>query len=435
MLTGHFRFQYVTALPFVTFAAALFLFCVEVALERPAHAELTNFNSVMLGDRASGMGGAYTSMVDDPAASPYYNPATLARLKGSSLSTAVSLFNKYDTTYGGRSSLNDSIFRINRGQILSIPASSAIISSFHNFSAGLSIVLPEYQHYGGLIHASGNDSTYMHIDDQSLWVGGTFGLNISEHDALGMSAYYTSQSVSRSFTNEFAAGGGTTVENEALNLYTNSIVYLLGYYHEWPADSSGSVWRFGASYRFRSIIVDGSGSYSYSSVSTVTGATTPIIEDNLRADSRIADRLGLGVSLATNHGQTYSLDFSYSNGTTFSNLNRNGDLIDQVPTYNVAFGFENHLEPWLALRLGLFTDNSFAPPVPMNPSRRYLDHVDKVGFSANLGIQTTEHTRVSLGGYYLGGSGEAAEKIGANYTVVSKTDRVFSFLVGSSYSF
>ncbi len=411
-----------------------------------AFAEVSNFSSVMVGDRASGMGGAFTSLTDDPAAIPFYNPAALARLNGTSLSTAVSLFNKYDVTYGGRPSLNDSIFRINRGTILSIPAASAIVSSFRNFAAGLSIVLPEYQNYGGTIHSQGNDSTHLRIDDQSLWVGGAFALNVTENDAVGFSTYYTSQSSSRSSTNQYAAGGGTTVENETLNLYTNAIIYQLGYYHEWgqstkpaidaeDAIAAAPAWRLGLSYRFRSILVDGSGNYSFSSVSTVAGASTPILEENLHAYSHVPERLSLGLSRSTSHGQTYSFDVSYYHGSSFSNLNKDGDTIDQVATLNYAFGYENHLEPWLTLRLGVFTDNSFAPPVPLNPARRYQDHIDKLGISANIGIQTTIHTRVSLGGYYLGGSGEAAEKIGPNYSVISKTERLFSFLVGSSYSF
>ena len=109
------------------FVPRLIVLFLGLALCSRASAEVLNYNSVMLGDRASGMGGAYTAMTDDPAASPYYNPAALARLHGNSLSTAVSLFNKYDSSYGDQPSLKDSIFSINLGKILSITASIAII--------------------------------------------------------------------------------------------------------------------------------------------------------------------------------------------------------------------------------------------------------------------------------------------------------------------
>lgn len=389
----------------------------------------------MLGDRASGMGGAYTAMTDDPAASPYYNPAALARLHGNSLSTAVSLFNKYDSSYGDQPSLNDSIFRINRGKILSIPASSAIISSFHNFSAGVSILLPEYQNFGGTIHSSGTDSTFLRLDNQNLWVGGAFALNVTDNDALGFSAHYTSQNTARSSTNLFAAGGGTTVENEELTLATNSVIYQLGYFHEFAKTEQENKWRLGLSYRFRSILVAGSGSYLFSSVSTVSGASTPIQKNSLSAFSYVPDRLAMGLSCTTQHQQTYSFDISYYGSNHFSDLEQDGDVIVQKNIFNFALGYENQLEPWLALRLGLFTDYSAAPGIPANPSMRYQDHIDKFGFSANFGIQTTDHTRLSLGGYYLGGTGDTAEKIGAAYTPLTKTDRVFSFLVGSSYWF
>jgi long-chain fatty acid transport protein len=400
-----------------------------------AHAEVANKNSVMLGDRASGMGGAFTSLTDDPAASPYYNPATLARLKGTSLATAVSLFNKYDTNYESQPSLNDSIFRINRGSILSLPASSAIITNFHNFSAGLSIVMPDFQHVNGLIHATNSDSTYLRLDDQSLWVGGTFALNVTEQDSVGFSTYYTSQTTSRSLTNQYAAGGGTTVENEDLSLSTNSVIYQLGYFHEFPLTTDDSRWRIGLSYRFRSILVDGSGSYLFSSVSSTGGVASPVQANNLRAFSYVPDRVNFGLSCETSHHQIYALDLRLTGAQAYRNLEGLGDWIDEKATFNWAVGYENQWTPWLALRLGLFSDNSTAPSVSASPTHRELDHIDKLGFSANIGLRTTEHTRISLGGYYLGGSGQAAEKIGSSYSPVSKTDRVFSFLVGSSYWF
>lgn len=110
-------------------------------------------------------------------------------------------------------------------------------------------------------------------------------------------------------------------------------------------------------------------------------------------------------------------------------------MIIKKNVVNAAFGFEKYLKPWLALRLGLFTDLSSSPEVPTSPTRRYQDHIDKYGFSANFGIHTTDHTIVSLGGYYLGGKGHAAENIGAGFQRVDKTDRLFSFLVGNHTAF
>src|SRR5690606_38172936 len=55
------------------------------------NAAFDNYNSVLLGERAAGMGGAFTAMTEDPAAAPFYNPATISRMEGTSLSTSASL--------------------------------------------------------------------------------------------------------------------------------------------------------------------------------------------------------------------------------------------------------------------------------------------------------------------------------------------------------
>lgn len=393
-------------------------------------AAFTNYHSIMLGDRAGGMGGAYTALTEDTAASAYYNPATLARLEGSSLSTAVSLFNKYDVKYGDQESLDEAIFRINKGSIVSIPAASGIFANFRNFSAGLSIVIPDFQVFGGDVYSSGEDSTFLRIDDQSLWVGGAFAFNITEKQAVGISAYYTSQTYTRSLMNRYDTGSEIVVYNEEKTYSTNSFVYILGHYHELTPK-----WRLGTSYRFRAIPVAGEASYMQSRVGTVSGALPVVQKNDIKVETRIPDKLSVGVAFTDPRELTISLDLSYYGSNNYTDLENDGDRIVQNEIINVAFGYEKYLEPWLALRLGLFTDFASSPEIPEAPDRRYQDHVDKFGFSANLGIHTTKHTIISLGGYYLGGKGHASERIGANFQRLEKTDHMFSFLVGSSYNF
>ncbi|OFZ11415.1 MAG: hypothetical protein A2Z20_04870 [Bdellovibrionales bacterium RBG_16_40_8] len=384
----------------------------------------------MLGDRAGGMGGAFTSLTGDPAAGAYYNPATLARLLGSSLSTSVNLFNKYDASYGSYEKLDKAVFRINKGSILTIPAASGIFSSFRSFTGGLSIVMPDYQTFGGDVYRNSNDSTFLRTDDRSLWVGGAFAFNLTERQALGLTVYYTSESTSRSLTNRYEDSGDVIVFNEEKTRSQNSFVYVLGFYQELTAKL-----RLGTSYRFRSIPVSGEGSFLRSKVGTISGAE-PIEQNNkLAADSRIPDKLSLGVSYVDPYKLTLSLDINYYGANRYTDLDKLGDQIIQKEIFNVALGYEKYFAAWLALRLGVFTDLSASPDIPTTPTRRYQDHIDKYGFSTNIGINTTEHTTISIGGYYLGGTGVAAERIGPDFKRVDKTDRLFSFLVGSSYSF
>lgn len=407
-----------------------FFFTLILLATTQAQAAFTNYQSIMMGDRAGGMGGAFTALTDDPAACAYYNPATLARLKGSSLSTSVSLFNKYDVAYNEQEKLDDAIFRINKGSILSIPSASGIFSSFRSFTAGVSIVIPDYQVFGGNVYSEGNDTTFLRVDDQSLWVGGAFAFNFSEEQALGLTVYYTSQSYSRSLTNRYDTGAEIVVLNEEKTFTQNSFIYILGYYQELTP-----LFNIGLSYRFRSIPVSGEGSYLQSEIGTVSGAQPLMQNYSLNANSHVPDKLSLGISYAKPRALAVSFDLSHYGPNNYSDLSEHGDRVIQKNILNAAIGFEKYIQPWVALRLGLFTDLSSSPEIPASPDRRYQDHIDKHGFSANLGLHTTDHTTISLGGYYLGGTGHGAENIGLGFQRVRKTDRLFSFLVGSSYSF
>ena len=51
----------------------LFLFLTNIT----SYADIHHYNDLILGERASGMAGAYSAVADDPSGA-YYNPAGLA---------------------------------------------------------------------------------------------------------------------------------------------------------------------------------------------------------------------------------------------------------------------------------------------------------------------------------------------------------------------
>src|SRR3989338_11529459 len=57
-----------------------------------------HYNNIIIGDRASGMGGAYTAISDD-ASGCYYNPAGLIFASGRSLSASANVYNYFKKTY------------------------------------------------------------------------------------------------------------------------------------------------------------------------------------------------------------------------------------------------------------------------------------------------------------------------------------------------
>jgi len=118
-------------------------------LAQPVSAAFSNYNSILIGDQAAGMGGAYTAMTDDASALAYYNPAGLAYLQGHSFSAAVGIYKKFDTSFGTEEDFTKAPLRINQGFFRAIPSSTGSVLRRENYTFALSIVVPDFDNYKG----------------------------------------------------------------------------------------------------------------------------------------------------------------------------------------------------------------------------------------------------------------------------------------------
>ena len=62
------------------------------------YADEYHYNSLLIGDRASGLGGAYVAIADDPSGL-YYNPAGTVYTASSNLSASMNAYNITNTKY------------------------------------------------------------------------------------------------------------------------------------------------------------------------------------------------------------------------------------------------------------------------------------------------------------------------------------------------
>lgn len=395
-----------------------------------AYAGYSNYNSLLIGNHAAGLGGAYTSLTDDASAIPFYNPANLARIDGNKLAASVTLFNKNDREYGSDNNLEQASLRVNQGAITPIPSAGGTAHSFGNFAVGLSIVLPDSEIYNGIIQSSSTNNSFLNIKDTSLWVGGAIALNINEKESVGLTMYYTSRDYSRSTSDRTEEGGNTTVFNEEKLFTQNSLVYQLGYARELSQH-----WRMGISYRFISLPISGDGTLYQTQIAT-TGTSTSEFYDR-KANTRIPERLAIGFSYKEPHHKIWSLDLHYYGKTTYRDLDGEdaGDLIRHEPIVNASIGYEHYWADWVSIRLGLFSNLSSHSEVDDNPTTRQPNHIDMWGWSGNLGFYMNEHSSITLGGYYTGGKGYSVQRVRQELQKIKISDQIFSFVVGTAHHF
>jgi hypothetical protein len=398
-----------------------------------ALAGYANYNNVLVGERAAGMGGAFTALSGDPAASPFYNPANTILQDGSVFSGSASVYNKYETAIGGSGDFLGSPAKINRGFFRAVPASSGTILNFKKFAAGISIVSPDYQYYNGEVHGESNTRSNLNFIDQSLWVGGTFSTRLSPDDSVGFTLYYTARTYQRSVDDRILGSGTSTITTEEKTLTSNSLVAVFGYHRQ-----LNPLWSVGVSYRPPSVQIAGDGTYYKSTTVAAPYSTTEIYHGSTKAVTRIPEKISFGIALDLPDVRAISFDISLYGALAYQDFPEAPDGSDDLhhrQVANFALGYEQFIFPRFSVRTGLFTNLTSAESPTGANGMRELDQMNLYGWSANLCFHPREQTTLTFGGYYEGGSGLSTQLVSNSIKVLPKSQQIFTMLVGTGFHF
>ncbi|MBN8538657.1 MAG: hypothetical protein J0M15_16530 [Deltaproteobacteria bacterium] len=413
----------------------LFLALTFLALQ--SEGAFSNYNSILLGDQSAGMGGAASAVVGDTSAAAFYNPATLARLNGASFSAAVGIYKKFDTVYGEEEDFTKAPLRVNQGFFRSLPASTGNVIRLGDYVFGLSILVPDYDSYKGDLFKKGDNATTLSFVDESLWVGPSISKEISTTESVGITAYYTARNFIRSSTDlQYESSTKATLFNQEKTITENALVFVFGYYKQ-----LSDKWSAGLTLRPKAMRIAGTATIFQSKTNIDTTTNTMIVENKNDPDKAtrvmIPGKVTFGFSFVPNNSSVWALDVSLHEGVSYIDLEDEvlGKRVSQKAVWNMSFGFEQALIQWLKIRMGVFTN--FSSHNDPDPSLLQLqeDKVDMVGFSANLVFVAGKRIGYTFGGYYTGGRGKSSQYIQGNYQIITKTQHVFTMLVGSQLYF
>ncbi len=166
----------------------LSLGCLAFAVSTTATAQLRNYNGTPIGERAAGMGGAYTAVADDSSAI-WYNPAGLGRIKKQGLSGSVS-------AYAYRSLSIDSIYAaegeevsLKQDGLVVYPGSTAYVLPLgsddafsHTLAAGVFVL--HHETFDGVLDLSFKE-LFVDIDFADTSSETTYGFGLAYGAAFG----------------------------------------------------------------------------------------------------------------------------------------------------------------------------------------------------------------------------------------------------------
>ncbi|MDD2851447.1 MAG: outer membrane protein transport protein [Desulfuromonadaceae bacterium] len=389
-----------------------------------------HYTNILIGDRASGMGGAYTAVSDD-ASGMYYNPAGIAYATGRNVSASVNAFHVLSKTY--KSVVPGQDWKRESSSLL--PNFFGVMQPFGKFKIGFSYAVPD----------SNNED-----QDQTFDLGGgnMYRINFNNTNnthLFGPSvAYQVKDTVSVGATLYAHYRSTEAIANQAvLNTATRTLLQFDNKYTE--TDEWGIRPVFGVMWSPIDKVSFG-----------VTAAKTFVISSRNMYQGMTSDPtvyMPLAVVDATNK-RDYPWQFGVGGAwfpskdllisadvTCYSAVSYQSKRIDSTNTIvertvnnesvvNGAIGAEYYLSEAWAVRGGLFTDFAITPAVTGKPEGEF-EHVDLYCMSASL-TRFSKNSSISLGGNVRIGSGDhnvaGQGKQGADVTS-------YTMFISSSYSF
>ena len=383
-----------------------------------------HYNNILIGDRASGMGGAYTAVSDDPGGM-YYNPAGIAYSTGKNLSASVNAYSVSNRTYKGVFEGQD----WTRTSSKLLPNYFGIIQPLGKFKLGFSYAVPDSNEEDQDQKFDRTDLGATHIinfnnrNDTNLF-GPSIAFQVNNSLSVGATLYVHKRST------------GAILNNSLISDSTSSYRWENGYTktEEWGVKPIiGVMWSPADKLSFgltasKTVVLS-------SDILTQTTASSdstpqPAWTFNKYNDKRrYPYQVAAGIAFFPNSSLLLSGDLTYFSAYDYMWVN---SLIKKVAVINGALGAEYYLSKNWAVRSGLFTDFSNTPAV-VDGGTDQKEHIDLFGGSLTVS-HFTKNTSISCGGSYKFGSGKA-QILGGNSPIQDVTSNSWTLFVSSSYSY
>ena len=394
-----------------------------------AIADEYHYNNLLIGDRASGMGGAYTAVSDD-ATGMYYNPAGIAYVGDKNFSASVnayySQYKKYDNVIGNKA------FERNSSALLA--NYFGIVKAVGNYKIGFSYAVPD----------AVSENQNQNFDNVSASVS-RFTINLNNKD----STYNFGPSIATEIRDDLSAGLTLYVHQRDAQLIVNQYSERVDTSTQWTSHYFhiselglrpilGVAWSpaeklsLGLSLSKTLVMHSNAESQDTCWDSSAGGcAGAPAAPSVLRPTITTYDikrqyptKIALGAAYFADKDLLFSGDLTY-----YTAVKEDPLFGEKVATYNVAVGTEYYLSKKWAVRAGLFTNNANTPNIQAGVTR-IEEQINLYGMSMSL-TNFTGNSSVTFGGNVNYGKGKS--QISSDGSVQNASTFGWLFFLSSSY--
>ena len=415
-----------------------------------------HYTNLIIGDRASGMGGAYTAVADD-ATGLYYNPAGVAYSAGRNISASVNAYYNTEKTYKSVIGGNGWI----RTSSSLLPNYFGVVQPVGKFRIGISYAVPESimenqdQTFNNL--ALSNQVANPNVDIKSYIInfnnesntynfGPSIAMELNSKLSAGLTLYYyqkrtmfiLNQILKTDRIDPTISAGGPGYEWSNVKRLSTEWGFrpVLGFMLT-PVDNvsvglalskvfiegSNTMWQ--VSQRAQNI---SPGEVDY--INLPDGQTTT------NQTSKYPTQISLGVAWFPTQSLLLTADVNYVTKVNEQDVVVNNAMYGLRPeakaVTNIALGGEYYVSKSLAMRAGLYTNYANTPQI-VSGVKDQNEHIDMYGGTLSLS-HFTRNTSVTLGGGYTYGAGKT-QIIGDSLKIQDAESKGWMFFLSSSYSY
>ncbi|MFQ5559285.1 MAG: OmpP1/FadL family transporter [Nitrospinota bacterium] len=396
-----------------------------------------HYNDTLIGGRASGMGGAYRAISDDPSGC-FYNPAGIALSFEKSLSGSANVFRVTDLTFknlfGGEVDWKKTSQTYNGNFI-------GYLNPLGKGKLGFSIVIPSSDlekqdvELRALSVSAGLVDRYKlnrSVSDTTYLIGPSYGIELNSFVSVGATLYLHYRALEES-QNELIFFNDSTYEsnNNQNSLQEWGIHPVLG-----VIVSPGAKFSIGLTYA-RTRIVDSRKKgqifqrrFQASSIlwtDDCSGGTDDqcfIRLPEVTEKRKTPDQISLSLAYFPNRVFLVSADYIYHSGVSDKNFG------DRKSSGDVALGIEYYFTRSLVMRSGLYTNGANTKKVETGKLNQD-PHVNMYGWT--LSFSHIGRTRsISFGGNYATGNGKG-QGLGGSSQIQDVRMRTYSFFMSGEF--
>jgi long-chain fatty acid transport protein len=416
-----------------------------------AGADNFHYTNLLVGDRASGMGGAYTAISDD-ATGLYYNPAGIAYASVKSFSASVNAYYENDKTY--KSVIGGNGWSRSSSSLL--PNFFGVVQPMGRFKVGFSYAVPDSimedqsQTFGPLdlntsiqpFNPGVRIASYtinFNNENNVYNIGPSIATEITANLSTGLTLYYY-QKKELWILNQIikTTNGGYELTNQYYHTNEKGLRPVLGFMWS-PANNVSIGLALSKVFIEKS---DTSTQFAYSRENIAVDSnpadnkviSLPDGTSNTNTKRTTPKQISIGAAWFPSASFLLTTDLNYysakSTGKIVTFKEHEDSGIQDV--INIAVGTEYYFTRNWAMRAGIYTDYANTPEVQSGGVNQD-EHIDLYGGTLSIS-HFTRNTSVTLGGGLTYGTGKA-QIISGRTDIQTADSQGWMVFLSSSYSY